>query len=118
MVSPYFENKLLWVEDPEDQDIKRLCSEILGVGAGLQLLVQNGVIEGRTIRKISERFDFRAKSVIDRKRVYIEAKGTFNGVSIGEHRASFSRKLTEPGLFTATRPRGYARAIGIVFSTW
>lgn len=118
MVNPYVENNSLWVEDPGDQDIKRLCSEILGVGAGLELLVQNGIIEGRTIRKISKRFDFCAKSVSDRRKVYIEAKGTFNGVSLAEHRASFSGKLTEPGLFTATRPRGYARAIGIVFSTW
>jgi hypothetical protein len=118
MVAPFVENDLLWVEDPGDQDIKRLCSEILGVGAGLQLLIQNGLIDGRTLRKISDRFDFRAKSIADRKRVYIEAKGTFNGVSISEHRASFSRKLTAPGLFTASRPRGYARAIGIVFSTW
>lgn len=43
MVNPYIENGLLWVENPNDPDIKRLCSEILGVGAGLNLLASCGV---------------------------------------------------------------------------
>ena len=52
MVNPYVENELLWVENPKDQDILCLCSEILGVGGALELqLLISATSHGRTIRK-------------------------------------------------------------------
>jgi len=78
MVNPYIEGTQLWVENPGDPDVSRLCSEILGVGAALELLVSSRVIDGRTIRKRSSRFDYDANTRGGSKRVYIEAKGTFN----------------------------------------
>jgi hypothetical protein len=68
--------------------------------------------------KLGGRFDFQAKSPVDRTDVYIEAKGTMNGASVDKHRASFSGKLTEPGVITTANPRGYSRAIGVIFSIW
>jgi hypothetical protein len=118
MVSPYIQNDQLWVKNVGDLDVKRLCSEVLGVGAALQTLVQCEVVDGRTLRKLGGRFDFQAKSPVDRTDVYIEAKGTMNGASLNKHRASFSGKLTEPGVITAANPRGYSRAIGVIFSIW
>jgi hypothetical protein len=117
MVSPYVKSDQLWVDDISDLDIKRLCSEVLGVGAALQTLIQCGV-DGRTLNKLGGRFDFEAKSPVDRTRVYIEAKGTFNGASLDRHRASFHQKLSEPGVITKRNPRGYSRAIGVIFSMW
>lgn len=35
------------MEDPLDGDIKRLCSEILGVGMSLEILRKKRVIDGR-----------------------------------------------------------------------
>lgn len=118
MVSPYIEDDQLWVKNVGDLDVKRLCSEILGVGAALQTLIQCEVVDGRTLRKLGGRFDFQAKSPVDRTDVYIEAKGTMNGASVDKHRASFSGKLTEPGVITTANPRGYSRAIGVIFSIW
>jgi hypothetical protein len=118
MVSPYIKDDQFWVKNVDDLDVKRLCSEVLGVGAALQTLVQCEVVDGRTLWKLGGRFDFRAKSPVDRKDVYIEAKGTMNGASLDKHRASFSEKLTAPGVITAAHPRGYSRAIGVIFSIW
>jgi len=118
MINPKVENGCLWVENPNDQDVKRLCSEILGVGGALLLLTSSGVIDGRTIRKRSNRFDFDANGPNGGPKIFIEAKGTFNGVSSSRHRNSFSAKLSTPGVLTATAPRGYGRAIGIIFSLW
>jgi hypothetical protein len=115
MVSPYIKDDQFWVKNVDDLDVKRLCSEVLGVGAALQTLVQCEVVDGRTLCKLGGRFDFRAKSPVDRKDVYIEAKGTMNGASLDKHRASFSEKLTAPGVITAAHPRwlqsGYWRHI-------
>ena len=118
MVSPYIKDDQLWIKNVDDLDVKRLCSEILGVGAALQTLVQCEVVDGRTLSKLGGRFDFRAKSPVDRTEVYIEAKETMNGASLDKHRGSFSSKLTEPGVITAANPRGYSRAIGVIFSIW
>jgi hypothetical protein len=118
MVSPYIHDDQLWVKNVGDLDVKRLCSEVLGVGAALQTLVQCGVVDGRTLCKLGGRFDFQAKSPVDRTDVYIEAKGTMNGASLNKHRGSFSGKLTEPGVITAANPRGYSRAVGVIFSIW
>jgi len=60
MVKPTVRQKLLWVEAPGDGDIKRLCSELLGVGAGLHLLTAAKVIDFRTIIKLSGDFDYEA----------------------------------------------------------
>ena len=118
MVNPFVENELLWVENPKDQDISRLCSEILGVGGALELLISAGVIDGRTIRKRSTEFDFDANSVGGTSRVFIEAKGTFNGGAASGQRDSFRKKLDTPGIITTTFPRSYGRAVGIIFSIW
>lgn len=115
MVRPTESNNRLVVLDPEDSDIKRLCSEILAVGAALELVRSQGRIDGRTIHKLSNRFDFQARERNGKGTTLIEAKGTFKGVSKGGkggQRASFFSKLP-PG-----KPRGYNRAIGVIFSTW
>jgi hypothetical protein len=76
LISPTVASNQLLVEDPVDGDIKRLCSEILGVGMSLEVL-RKSVIDGRTIRKISAGFDFDAIERGGGGRVLIEAKGTF-----------------------------------------
>jgi hypothetical protein len=117
MVRPTVRQKQLWVEDPGDGDIKRLCSELLGVGAGLHLLTAAKVIDFRTIIKLSGDFDYEAFAP-DGKRVLIEAKGTFNGVSLNPHRKSFAKKLKNTGFLKPGASRGYSSAVGIVFATW
>jgi hypothetical protein len=76
LISPRVITGQLVVEDPLDGDIKRLCSEILGVGMSLEILRKKRVIDGRTIRKISAGFDFDANQRGEGGRVLIEAKGT------------------------------------------
>jgi hypothetical protein len=117
MVKPTVRQKQLWVEDPGDGDIKRLCSELLGVGAGLHLLTAAKVIDFRTINKLGDDFDYEAFSP-DGKRILIEAKGTFNGVSLNPHRKSFAKKLKNNGFLKPGASRGYSSAVGIVFATW
>jgi hypothetical protein len=117
MIKPSVKQGKLWVQDPEDSDIKRLCSEILGVGAGLHLLTAVNAIDFRTIKKISKDFDYEAYSPSS-ERVLIESKGTFDGVSLAEHRKSFAKKLKNAGFLAPTAQRSYSNAIGIIFSTW
>src|SRR5690606_37022131 len=78
MVRPEVTDEQLFVRDPRDADIKRLCSEILGVGAALEVLRSSRIIDGRTIRKIGEGFDFQAFGRLGVGNIFIEAKGTFN----------------------------------------
>jgi hypothetical protein len=60
LIAPTVTSGQLGVEDPLDGNIKRLCSEVLGVGMSLEALRKIGVIDGRTIRKLSADFDFDA----------------------------------------------------------
>jgi len=113
LVAPAVISGQLVVEDPMDGDIKRLCSEILGVGMSLEVLRKKGVIDGRTIRKISAGFDFDAIETGGGGRVLIEAKGTFRDASTSEHRNSIYDKIVNQGL-----PRGYRRAVGVIASLW
>lgn len=113
LIAPNVTSGQLVVEDPIDGDIKRLCSEILGVGMSLEVLRKSGVIDGRTIRKLSAGFDFEAFEIGGTRRVLIEAKGTFRDASTSEHRKSIYDKIVTEGL-----PRGYRRAIGIIASLW
>jgi hypothetical protein len=113
MASPYVQGNRLFVEDLLDPDIKRLCSEVFGVGLALELLRSQGVVDGRTIRKIADNFDFEAFGSNGTGLVKIEAKGTFNDASTSEHRRSIAKKLTTSGL-----PRGYDSAVGIIASLW
>jgi hypothetical protein len=113
LIAPTVTSGQLVVEDPIDGDIKRLCSEILGVGMCLEALRKKGVIDGRTIRKLSAGFDFDAIEKGGGGRVLIEAKGTFSDASTSEHRKSIYDKILTRGL-----PRGYRRAIGIIASLW
>ena len=113
LISPTVTSGRLVVEDPIDGDIKRLCSEILGVGMSLEALRKNRVIDGRTIRKIAAGFDFDAIERGGGGRVLIEAKGTFRDASTSEHRTSIYNKIINQGL-----PRGYGRAIGVISSLW
>ena len=78
---PFVLNDQLVVVDPIDSDIKRLCSEVLGVGFALELLRSRGVVDGRTIRKLGARFDYEAFGSNGGARVRIEAKGTFSDAS-------------------------------------
>lgn len=104
--------------------MKRLCSEVLGVGVALEFLRQHCGIDGRTIRKIgsklatkpataADRFDYEAFGVNGGQLVLIEAKGTFSNAYSTGHRSSIADKILNLGL-----PRGYDRAIGIICSTW
>lgn len=113
LIAPTVTSGQLVVEDPLDGDIKRLCSEILGVGMSLEALRKKGIIDGRTIRKLSAGFDFEAIRKGGGGRVLIEAKGTFSDASTSEHRKSIYDKILTRGL-----PRGYRRAIGIIASIW
>jgi hypothetical protein len=117
MVRPSVEQDRLFVVDPRDSDIKRLCSEILGVGAALEVLSRCRVIDGRTIRKLADSFDYQALGRDGVGRLYIEAKGTFNDASCAKHRKSFADKLSGAGLVNS-QFRGYSQAIGIIFSVW
>jgi hypothetical protein len=113
MASPYVKDDRLFVEDLLDPDIKRLCSEVFGVGLALELLRSQGVVDGRTIRKVADKFDYEAFGSNGTGVVKIEAKGTFNDASTSEHRRSIAKKLTTSGL-----PRGYDSAVGIIASLW
>ena len=113
MASPYVANNQLFVVDHNDADIKRLCSEVLGVGMALELLRSRGIVDGRTIKKIGASFDYEAKGSNGGGRIMIEAKGTFEDASTSGHRKSIANKITHSHL-----PRGYDRAIGIIASLW
>lgn len=113
MVRPYVTGSRLKVEDPGDPDVKRLCSEIYGVGLGLEMLRACRVIDARTIRKVANRFDFEAFGPNGGSLVRIEAKGTFNNVSSSKHRTSIAQKITALG-----QAKRYDRAIGLITSLW
>ena len=81
MAFPSVVGDQLVVIDPIDSDIKRLCSEVLGVGIALELLRSYGIVDGRTIRKLGARFDYEAFGSNGGARVRIEAKGTFSDAS-------------------------------------
>jgi hypothetical protein len=118
MLSPSILNNKLIVIKLVDQDIKRLTSELIGVGASLELLRTEKIIDARTLRKISSRFDFEANGCNGLGKIKIEAKGTSELVSIDQCRSSFRKKLLKEGLLGPKKGRGYSRVIGIVFSTW
>ena len=107
MAFPSVLNDQLVVVDPIDSDIKRLCSEVLGVGFALELLRSRGVVDGRTIRKLGARFDYEAFGSNGGARVRIEAKGTFSDASTSSHRKSIADKISNSGL-----PRGYPDSQG------
>ena len=113
LVAPSVNSNQLFVEDPVDGDIKRLCSEILGVGMTLEVLRKQKVIDGRTILKLSGSFDFEANGPNGNGRIKIEAKGTFNDASTSAHRTSIWKKIS-----ANAPPRGYDRAIGIIAGLW
>jgi hypothetical protein len=116
MLYPTVISDKLVVTEPGDQDIRRLASEVLGVGGALELLRNVGLIDARTIRKVSSRFDFAANATSTGgtvSRVSIEAKGTMELASVVKQRKSFVGKLRSLGGL-----RGYTRAVGVVFSTW
>lgn len=113
LVAPSVTNSQLFVSDPLDGDIKRLCSEVLGVGMALEILRKRGVIDGRTITKLAESFDYEANGRNGGGRIKIEAKGTFNDASTSGHRTSIWNKINGASL-----PRGYNSVIGIIASLW
>ena len=113
MAFPSVVGDQLVVIDPIDSDIKRLCSEVLGVGIALELLRSYGIVDGRTIRKLGARFDYEAFGSNGGARVRIEAKGTFSDASTSGHRRSIAKKIANSGL-----PRGYDSSIGIIASLW
>jgi hypothetical protein len=117
MVSPYVDGNQLFVVDPNDSDIKRLCSEVFGVGMALELLRSVGIVDGRTIRKLGETFDYDAFGPNGGERINIEAKGTFENAATSEHRKSIANKITNE-ITNYDLPRGYNRAIGIIASLW
>jgi len=113
MIEPFVSSNRLLVEDPRDPDVKRLCSEIFGVGLALEVLRKCGVIDARTLQKLSKRFDFEATGPNGTGLVRIEAKGTFNNVSGSAHRASIEKKIAAQG-----NARNYNRNIGIIAALW
>ncbi|BDU71565.1 hypothetical protein METEAL_07390 [Mesoterricola silvestris] len=118
MLGPRVVDDRLVVEALTDPDVRRFATEIIGVGVSLELLRQEGIIDARTVRKQSHRFDFEANGCNGAGKILIEAKGTTKLASIDKHRTSFCGKLNSLGLFKRGSNRGYSRAIGIVFSTW
>lgn len=113
MTQPFVSSNRLLVEDPRDPDVKRLCSEIFGIGLALEVLRKCGVIDARTLQKLSARFDFTAKGPNGAGLVKIEAKGTFNNVKGSAHRASIEKKIAAEG-----NARNYNRNIGIIAALW
>jgi len=113
MIEPSVSSNRLLVEDPKDPDVKRLCSEIFGVGLALEVLRKCRVIDARTLQKLSARFDFEAKGPNGTGLVRIEAKGTFNNVSANAHRASIQKKIMAQG-----NARDYNRNVGIIAALW
>jgi hypothetical protein len=113
MVSPSVVANELVVQDPIDQDVKRLCSEILGVGLALEMLRACRLIDARTLRKMSARFDFEGFRPNGGGRVRIEAKGTFNNASTWRHRNSIATKIAD-----LTSTPSYHRVVGIIASLW
>ncbi|WP_263358569.1 hypothetical protein [Acidicapsa ligni] len=113
MVNPYVDGDLLYVEDPGDPDVKRLCSEIFGVGLGLEMLRVAQVIDARTLFKVASRFDFEAYGPSGGRLVRIEAKGTFNNASSSRQRVSIAAKIQ-----ALAEPKRYDRAIGLISSLW
>lgn len=114
MASPIVDSDQLFVSDPGDEDMTRLCAEVLGVGLALEILRKCAVIDGRTISKIGQTFDYEANGRNGTGRIKIEAKGTFNDASSSSgHRTSIWNKIDSTSL-----PRGYDRAIGIISKFW
>lgn len=102
---------------PNDADVQRLAIEILGVGASLELLVQSKAIDRRTIRKLSGRFDYEAHAPNAGAKIFIEAKGTLNGISRQKHRASIQKKINHPDK-KPRKKRTYDRWLGVIFLGW
>jgi hypothetical protein len=117
MLRPVVTGRQLALVKPNDQDIQRLSGEILGVGAGLELLRRIGAIDGRTLKKISGRFDFEAYAPGGAARLRIELKGTLNAASRKEHRKSIQAKINF-GKNKPRKTRSYDRWIGVVFLGW
>lgn len=113
MVRPSVVADALVVEDPGDPDVKRLCSEIFGVGLGLEMLRACQVIDARTLKKVAARFDFEAHGPNGGRLLRIEAKGTFNNVSSSKQRRSIADKIAALG-----EVKRYDRAVGIIASLW
>jgi len=120
MLQPTVANRRLEVVEIPDSDIARLTSEIIGVGACLELLRSSGIIDARTLQKETRfgRFDYTATGRNGAGSIAIEAKGTFRERSLQGHRQSFKGKLKAEGLLRKASGRGYSRAIGVIFSTW
>ncbi|WP_437964513.1 hypothetical protein WMF04_33115 [Sorangium sp. So ce260] len=118
MVRPRVVGKRLWVKPPKDQDIQRLCSELLGVGAGIELLNSSNVVDMRTVRKVSSTFDFTGRKRGGTSAISLEFKGTVNNASLKDHRKSFRGKLSTSGLIGPPSRRSHNQAIGIIFSAW
>jgi|GEM_PF-5603772 len=115
----------LWLAKLPDPDIRRWCSELFGVGAGIALLEEGGVVDMRLVRKpeplkgskAAPIFDFIGRVHAHGAPVNLEFKGTLDGVSTGKHRSSFKKKLRNSGGLGAGS-RGYGIAIGVIFKGW
>lgn len=118
-MNPTVVGNRLVVERPGDTDIQRIASEVLGVGAGLELLRSQERIDARTLDKdnVGGSFDFTASPRGGIGKIKIELKGCLDG-NRGRHQASFWKKLENSGLLKPGAARGYSSAIGLIFSGW
>ena len=97
---------------PDDKDLQSLAMELMGVGAGLELLRKHGALDARTIRKVGGSFDFSGRERGAATRFLIEVKGTLDDVSLQKHQGSSYKKLS--GLAA----RGYSHAVAVIFRGW
>lgn len=99
-----------------DPDIRRIASEILGVGAGIQLLRTTADLDLRTVKKISSDFDFEGRLGLGAGRTLLEFKGAFSSGSASSHKNSIKKKLSRK--YGASKKRSYSSTVCTIFYAW
>lgn len=108
-------DKELILSPSGDPDVQRLAMELFGVGGALELLRVLNVVDGRTLKKRADRFDFEATQKKTTSKILIEVKGTLNNASRAAHQRSISAKMNDTKFVPV---RGYSRALGVIFFGW
>jgi hypothetical protein len=103
---------------PGDLDVQRLAMEILGVGGSLELLRSVGAIDARTLRKLAGRFDFEAYSRGGDKRIWIEAKGSFDSPSSRQKARKSIQSKINFGKKKQRKTRSYDQRLGVIMLGW
>ena len=120
MLRPDVQSGTLVVRPHEDSDMRRWAAEILGIGAGLEMLRVAGAIDARTLRKNkgkSPTFDFRARTKTNLRTAQIELKGTIDDGSRAKHQKSIREKMSKLST-SLTSPVTFHDGIGVIFFGW